>query len=129
MVRGPNLKPDQIAAITSLYQARHSNLEICALTGINERTVRTWTRKFRDAPDGEMQLQRKSTGRPREVGPRTLDIIRRQVDITPTLSARQIREENPELLSHVAIRTIQQYLCVDLGYRRRVWVINPYDQF
>ena len=37
-----------------------------------------------DAPDGEIQLQRKSTGRPRKVGPRTFDIIRRQVDITPT---------------------------------------------
>ena len=82
-----------------------------------------------DAPDGEIQLQCKSTGIPRKVGPRTLDIIRRQVDITPTLSARQIRENKPELLSHVAIRTIHQYLCVDLGYQRRVWVINPYDQF
>ena len=76
-----------------------------------------------------MQLQRKSTGRPREVGPRTLDIIRRQVDITPTLSARQIRENKPELLSHVAIRTIQQYLCVDLGYRRGYGSLIPMINF
>ena len=63
MVRGPNLKPDQIAAITSLYQARHSNLKICDLTGINDRTVRTWIRRFRDAPDGEMQLQLEDQGK------------------------------------------------------------------
>ena len=117
---GSNLKSDQIAAITALCQAGHSNKEICTITGVSKRSVQRWTKKFRDSLTGEVQLQGKTTGRPRKFGPRTLNITKRQVDLEPSLSTRKLKEMNPDILSHVSMRTLQRRLSVDLEYRRRV---------
>ena len=57
MGKGKHLKPDQIAVITALFHE---------YTGINLRTVQLWTKKFKDSLDGDVQLQRKQTGRPRK---------------------------------------------------------------
>ena len=67
-----------------------------------------------------VQLQGKTTGRPRKFGPRTLNIMKRQVDLEPSLSTRKLKEMNPDILSHVSMRTLQRRLSVDLEYRRRV---------
>lgn len=66
MGKGKHLKPDQIAVITALYHAGQSNKYIHEYTGINLRTVQLWTKKFKDSLDGDVQLQRKQTGRPRK---------------------------------------------------------------
>ena len=125
MGKGKHLKIDQIAAITALCQAGHKNHEISTQTGINIRTVRSWTKKFRDSPNGEVQLQKKQPGRPRLTGPRTLNILRRQVDAEPSISARQLKERNSRLLSTVSIRTVQRRLHVDLEFRRRLAKRKP----
>ena len=125
MGKGKHLKIDQIAAITALCQAGHKNHEISTQTGINIRTVQSWTKKIRDSPNGEVQLQKKQPGRPRLTGPRTLNILRRQVDAEPSISARQLKERNSRLLSTVSIRTVQRRLHVDLEFRRRVAKRKP----
>ena len=125
MGKGKHLKIDQIAAIAALYQAGHKNLEISTQTGINLRTVQSWTKKYRESPNGDVQLQKKQPGRPKLTGPRTLNILKRQVDIEPSVSARQLKERNTALLSTVSIRTIQRRLHVDLEFRRRVAKKKP----
>ena len=60
------------------------------------------------------------TGRPRKFGPLTLNIMKRQVDLEPSLSTRQLKERNPGILANVSMRTLQRRLSVDLEYRRRV---------
>ena len=117
MGRGKNLRSDQIAQITCLCQAKHSNKEIGAITGISSRSIQRWTKKFRESTDGDVPLQRKSKGKPKLLSPRTLKMIKRQVDENPTLTARQLKDRNPLLLQDVSIRTIQRALCRDLGYR------------
>ena len=64
MGKGKNLKADQIAVITALYQAGHTNPEISTQTGIYLRTVQVWTKKFRESPDGDVPLQKKPPDRP-----------------------------------------------------------------
>ena len=59
MGKGKNLKVDQIAVITVLYKAGHTNPEINTQTGINIRTVQQWTKRFCESSDGEVQLQKK----------------------------------------------------------------------
>ena len=58
MGKGKNLKAGQIAVITSLYQAGHTNPEISTQTGIYLRTVQVWTKKFRESQDGDVPLQK-----------------------------------------------------------------------
>ena len=55
MGRGRSLSPEQIAAVTSMCQAGHSNKEIHHLTGISLRSVQPWTRVFWQSPDGDIQ--------------------------------------------------------------------------
>ena len=57
--------------------------------------------------------------------PRTLNILKRQVDNEPSITARQLKEMNPNLLSNVSIRTIQRRLHVDLEFRRQVAKRKP----
>ena len=64
MGKGKHLKADQIAVITALYQAGHTNPEISTQTGIYLRTVQVWTKKFRESPDGDVPLQKKPPDRP-----------------------------------------------------------------
>ncbi|CAL4062221.1 unnamed protein product [Meganyctiphanes norvegica] len=45
-----NLTSYQVAAITFLCKAGHSNREITELTGVCKPSVQRWTKKFKDDP-------------------------------------------------------------------------------
>ena len=118
MGRGKHLTPCQIAAITSLSKAGHSNTFISQQTRVSLRSVQRWSKKFKDSPDGNVTLQEKIPGRPRKTSARTLNIIKRQVEVYPTITSRQLKEQNPELLGNVCTRTVRRRLHEDLGYTR-----------
>ena len=113
------MTPCQIAVITALCKSGHSNNYISQQTGVALRTVQRWTKKFKDAPDGNVDLQKKNPGRPRKTLPRTLNIIKRQVEVSPTITSRQLKEQNPVLLGNVSTRTVRRRLHQDLSYTRR----------
>ena len=92
MVGAKHLTPCQIAVITALCKAGHSNNNISQQTGVALRTVEWWRKKFKDAPDGNVELHKKNPGRPRKTSPRTLNIIKRQVEVSPTITSRQLKE-------------------------------------
>ena len=50
--------------------------------------------------------------------PQTLRLLKRQLDINPRLTAKQLKKENPKLLSTTSIRTIQRRLHDDIGYKK-----------
>ena len=85
---GKNLSTEQLAAVTSLCKAGHCNKEISMLTGVSLRSVQRWTKVFRDSPDGELPLQKKPPGRPRKTDKRALNIVKRQLDSNPRMTAR-----------------------------------------
>ena len=87
MGKGKHLKADQISVITAPYQAGHTNPEISTQTGIYLRTVQVWTKKFCESPDGDVPLQKKPPDRPKKTRPRTLNILKRQVDNEPSITA------------------------------------------
>lgn len=112
------LASEQIAAVTSLCKAGKSNKEIASITGVSLRSVQRWTKKFRDCGNTDPPLQKKSTGRPRKTTLRTLKVLRRQVDNKPCITAPELKEKNPLLLSHVSVRTVQRRLHDDLKFSR-----------
>ena len=62
---------------------------------------------------------KKKPGGIKKVNQRTLNVLRREVDKMPRISARELKEQNPQLLSHVGVRTIQRILKRDLHYQYR----------
>ncbi|KAG7177742.1 putative Transposable element Tcb1 transposase-like 9, partial [Homarus americanus] len=111
------LKTDVVADIVTLHKGKKSNKEISAITGVPLRSVQRWTKKFEDGGGVEDPAHKKRPGRPRVTTPRTLKVIQRQVDKEPRISARQLKEKNPQLLGHVAERTVRKILHDDLKYK------------
>ena len=88
-------KPDEIVVITALYHAEKSNKYISDYTGIHIRSVQRWTARFRESIDGNAKLQRKQTGRPRKDVHATLRLLKRELENNPSISAHQIKDNNP----------------------------------
>ena len=67
-----HLTPAHIATITALYKPWDCTDDISNNTGVPGRSVRQWVKIFKDSPDGDLQLLKKTTGRPRKTTVRTL---------------------------------------------------------
>ena len=119
MGRARQLNKYEIGAITGLCKAGQSNKLIHEVTGINLRSVQRWTKKFRDAGMDDIPLPLPRSGRPRITSPRVLNILRRQVDSNPHCTGAELKETNPQLLSHVSLRTVNRRLHEDLQYSYR----------
>ena len=101
MGKNKNLSTDQIAVIITPSKAGHPNLYIAKQTGLAKRSIQRWTKKFKDlAPGSNFELQKKppGPGKPRKTSARTLNVLRLLVEAEPTITARQLRERNPEVL-------------------------------
>ena len=112
---GRRTDPLTIQGIIDLHVAGHSNKEISEQKQVKLRTVQILVKRYRESGGKDLPLPSSSPGRPRKTSPRTLKVLRRQVERNPGLTARQLKEQNPELLSDVAIRTVQDTLHRDLG--------------
>ena len=123
MGRGKLLKPGQIAVIMAFCQAGQQNKQIHDITGINIRSIQRWTKKFRDT-NGDVQLQRRSTGRPKKISATTLRWMGREIEKDPTLTAGQLKEMS-HTLQDVHLDAIRKALRVDLKYQRRVAKKKP----
>ena len=113
MPRGPELTKEQIAAVSSLCVAGKCNKDISIQTGITLRCVQRWTKKFKDAGD-DLPLQVKRAGLPRKTSKKTLKLLQRQVEAEPRITAKELKEKNPQLLQQVYVRTNQRRLKDDL---------------
>ncbi|KAG7163409.1 putative Transposase-containing protein 5 [Homarus americanus] len=108
---------DDIAAVIALYKANHVLREISAQTGVALRVVQNLVKRFRDLGEDELPAPLPKSGRPKLLSPRTLKVISRQVRSSPSLTAREVKERNPCLLSHVSLRCVQQALHDDLEFK------------
>lgn len=106
-----------IQAIIDLHKAGISNKEICIQKGLKLRTVQELIQKFKAGGSKNLPLPRKASGRPRKVSERTRTLLRRQLEVNPSLTGRQIKEGNPNLFAGVSLRTVHDALRRDLGYR------------
>ena len=120
MVRGIPLKASDIGGIAYLCKENYSNRHISDVTGVPIRTVQHWTKRFRDNGFNDIEpLHRLPPGPKPKLGEMTLRVLKREVDKSPRISARQLKERNPDLLSHVSLRTIRRVLQRDLHYKYR----------
>ncbi|KAG7169820.1 Helicase POLQ-like 2, partial [Homarus americanus] len=108
---------DDIVAVIALYKVNHVLREISAQTGVALRVVQNVVKHFRDLGEDKLPAPLPKSGRPKLLSPRTLKVISRQVRSNPSLTAREVKERNPRLLSHVLLRCVQQALHDDLGFK------------
>ena len=69
---GKHLTTAHIATTTALYKPGDCTDDISNNTGVPGRSVRQWVNIFKDSPGGDLQLLKKTTGRPRKTTARTL---------------------------------------------------------
>ena len=75
------------------------------------RTVQHWTKKKRDHGFADIDpLHIKSPGPKLMISEVTLRLLKTEVDKSPRISARQLKESNQKLVEHVSERTIRRVL-------------------
>lgn len=119
MGSGKEITHEQMVAIVTLYNAGHTVREISEYSGVKIRSVQRWLKRYRETGDAAiLPVPRPRPGRPKVVSPRTVNILKRQVERSPRKNARQVKLENPRLLGDVSLRTVQRRLHDDVGVRR-----------
>ena len=108
---------DKRLEIITLVKAGHDLAFIAQQTGVRLRTVQRIVKRFRDTGEASVPAPLPKPGRPRLTSARTRSVIARQVNKDPKLTARELKEKNPKLLGNVSLRSVQQLLHDDLGYK------------
>lgn len=108
---------DDIVAVISLYKGGHELKQIAAQSGVGLRSVQKMVKRFKEEGEEDIPVPKRRTGRPKLISPRSLKVTSRQLKTSPFLTAREIKEKNPCLLSSVSLHCVQQALHDDLGFK------------
>lgn len=117
MSRRQTTKED-VRAVIALFNKGHSMREISAETGVCLRSVQRLTQQYRDTGCQSLPSAKPKTGRRKMINPRTVNVLKRQVDTHPSITARAVKETNSNLLGQVSLRTVQRCIHDDIGCRR-----------
>lgn len=63
-----------------------------------------------------MPLQVKRTGLARNASKRTHKVLQQEVEAKPKITAKELKEKDPQLLQQVSVKTTQRRLKDDLSY-------------
>ncbi len=72
--------------------------------------MRNWVKRFKDDGGVELPSAKPPPGPSKKTSVRTLTVLKRQLENTPKVTARELKEKNPRLLSEVSIRTVVKTL-------------------
>lgn len=116
MAARPQINSDKIAEIVALYKDGKPLKDISNSAGVKLRTVQRWVKRFRDGGGVSLPGHKEHPGKAKKINQRTLNVIRRQLEVNPRLTAKEIQQGNPNLLASVSLRTVQHYIHDDLQY-------------
>ncbi|MPC84176.1 hypothetical protein E2C01_078904 [Portunus trituberculatus] len=75
-------------------------------------------RKWRSEGCKNVPLHKHGGGPAKKVSDNTLSVIKWELNKNPSITAKQLKEQNPLLLKNVSIRTIQRNIQKKLDYRK-----------
>ena len=110
------LSQETIAQIIALKSAGHQAKEISAMTGVCIRQVHFWVARFREGGSIDTPTHKERGHRPKKTSSRAENILKRDIEKNPRLTARKVKENNPGVFSGVSVRTVSRRLH-DLEYR------------
>lgn len=109
---------DDIVRVIECHKVGLNSVQIANQTGVKERTVRNLIKRFKAGGSRDLPVQGHGGGVPKNQSPRTLKLLKRQLENNPTLTARKLKEDNPDLLAGTSVRTIQKRISGDLGFSK-----------
>ncbi|XP_064107946.1 uncharacterized protein LOC135216504 [Macrobrachium nipponense] len=123
---GKNTSHDNIVRVVKLHKVGNRNREIVKITAVNEKTVSRLLQKWRRAGSGDNVPEHKhGRGRSLKIPTKTLRLLRRQLDLNPSITAKELKEKNPKLLRNVSVRTIQRNIQKRLEYSKVKARVKP----
>jgi transposase len=111
--------------VMMLWREKNKTRVIVERLGLTMRTVQKIIKRFRDVPEDVELVRKAGSGRPKKTGEQVAKALRRSVTKNPTITAKELKQELPELLSGLSVRTIQRRLLVDLRMPSRKAAKKP----
>lgn len=102
------LSSETIAQIIALKDGGHQTKEISELVGVAKSTVRKWCARFRAENSGNTPTQKPRSGRPRKTSARSVNVLKRTLEGNPRVTARVVKEDNPDVFGEVSVRTVSR---------------------
>ncbi|XP_064082565.1 uncharacterized protein LOC135198676 isoform X8 [Macrobrachium nipponense] len=126
---GKFTKRDKIVRVVELHKAGKKNREIAEITGVHSKTVSRLLQRWRQAGAGDMVPEHKhGGGRPLKIPVETLRLLKCQLELNPSVTAKELKEQNPKLLRNVTERTIQDNIRKRLKYSKVEARVKPLEQ-
>ena len=97
MGKNKDFSSECIAQIIALKKSGIKTKEVAQQIGICERSVRRWVAKFNEQGGNNLPTHKKRPGKAKITGIRSKTIVKRAVQSTPRITARKLKENNPEL--------------------------------
>ena len=94
--------------VIELHKIGKTNREVGRVTGIPEKRVSALVRKWRREGCKGVPLHKHGGGPTKKVSDNTLSVIRWELNKNPSITAKQLKEQNPLLLRNVSICTVQR---------------------
>ena len=105
-----HLSDDAKRCILELRKEGLSYIAVGERLGLAKSTVSLWLTRAKKIPYASIPPNKKQPGRARLTSPATDRMMKRRVLESPSISARELRNENKDVLGNVSIRTIQHRL-------------------
>lgn len=115
MANSKDLGEQTIAMIIALKEGGKKTKEISEQVGVAKSTVRKWCARFRSDPDKQLPVTKPRSGRPRKTSNRASNVLKRTLETRPRVTARAVKEENPQVFGGVSVRTVSRRVH-ELGY-------------
>lgn len=125
MGKRKDLSKEDIASTINLYKVKTPTKDIAKIVRVSERTVQAWTKQFRDAGQLVTPHHKGRPGKARKTSHRSLAILKREVITNPRMTACMLKEQNPDLVNNVSVRTVHCHLHDDLDFRSHSPVKKP----
>ncbi|KAK7081848.1 hypothetical protein SK128_025919, partial [Halocaridina rubra] len=74
--------------------------------------------EYQDTDQRSLPVAKPETGRPKIITQRTVNVVKRRVDIQPSITAKEVKEINSNILQHASLRTEQRCIHDDVGWHR-----------
>lgn len=102
--------------MVALYKRRKTKKEIINITGVGQITMYRWVQRFKDDSETFNPVLKLRSGSGRKVDQQTLNIMKRQTECDPHLTARELKKNNLGVFGEMFLRTVQRNLHDELEY-------------
>ena len=112
---GKYTSSEKKARILAWRQEKVSIKEICACSGRAKSTIMNLLTSAKGLPPNKVPKHRCGGGRKKKISNATDNLMKREVQKNPRLTALELKNLHPELLENLAVRTMQHRLQKGLG--------------